>query len=706
MRVRLQNPLGVDIRPAASVTARWLSRQAKGRLPCSGLTTVIAAVSALCSAVCMGPAHAFAYREHVRITVEAFRLACADLPLGKARRDAGVKRLCESELARMCFAHMVAIAGDHTGRPEKLLPDKTKEEEFLVKEIALDEKAPDGLTIAPDCRDVANLPTRNPDKFPEGWEDALMREGSKLVASTIARKIEYGNLASSNTQHFQPESIACWLAYLSLLEPSLLDGDAITLKTSLDCRGLRDGESILPVDLHSRFAIAAFSMHFLQDAFAAGHSGLKRQLREQEYAQAYHDDFNRTGRFFLRDGVEWYGYGDQQLDAETEYLPVEQFRGELGRAHLKAFLEDCGKEPKDSDRWNVDRLLTSILQQPSNPHERLVLSLQSEEKNTFGCSLIDACRKREIVIATETAAELDSRCAFTQKDVNTEREAKTCGATSCSGFTTWRFRETHIRVVEAAVVQMKVLLARLAGETSLQGGQRPQCEVPAALANALAANPDAMTVFCLFPARFRTIEKATIPYLKATGINQDSGALNFGRPRAMDEPTTEPTKTDPHPYKTTTLRAWTFGFDRKVARRNASMEPAFIFGLQTQEPEAPSEIKWLAERTRVGVMFEIVDQRGRMVNAGEAALYFTPVPPFGGVFRLAFKGAAGLDNVWQGSRNRYFYTSAGLSLSAHFGKNTAFIDVEVRNRSSAEAGRGPLSRLTFGYRGASIGLLQ
>lgn len=58
----------------------------------------------------------------------------------------------------------------------------------------------------------------------------------------------------------------------------------------------------------------AFADHFLQDAFASGHSGFARGATPPNAAKAFHDKLNRYGRRFKNGrGREWIGYGDDSM---------------------------------------------------------------------------------------------------------------------------------------------------------------------------------------------------------------------------------------------------------------------------------------------------------------------------------------------------------------------------------------------------------
>jgi hypothetical protein len=116
-------------------------------------------------------------------------------------------------------------------------------------------------------------------------------------------KKSYLLLALENSQHFNPMATKEWAKYHAQAVSEALAGAG--------------AEGLAMVE---RFQLmlqeSAFSDHFMQDAFAAGHMGFNRTATSAAAAKSFHDSWNVRGRVVSsRAGDRWVTFGDERLDS-------------------------------------------------------------------------------------------------------------------------------------------------------------------------------------------------------------------------------------------------------------------------------------------------------------------------------------------------------------------------------------------------------
>jgi hypothetical protein len=129
-----------------------------------------------------------------------------------------------------------------------------------------------------------------------GTPEELMSSHGQIVAASI---VNYASLALENVTHFHPEALRNWRAY----HDQALE---LATKDHPNATAARDFATV--------FYTSAFADHFLQDAFAAGHSGFNRPASGAVASKVFHDVWNQTGRLVKSStGVCWVQYGDGKL---------------------------------------------------------------------------------------------------------------------------------------------------------------------------------------------------------------------------------------------------------------------------------------------------------------------------------------------------------------------------------------------------------
>jgi hypothetical protein len=128
---------------------------------------------------------------------------------------------------------------------------------------------------------------------------------SVLGGIRAANDVYYYVIALTNAEHFQPHSLRHWLNY-----------HARAIDLAKQARALESAAQVLAFE--SMFFMSAFADHFLSDSFAAGHMGFNRMASSAGAAQAYHDWWNKYGRWLRSaDGCEWFAKGDSRLKEIT-----------------------------------------------------------------------------------------------------------------------------------------------------------------------------------------------------------------------------------------------------------------------------------------------------------------------------------------------------------------------------------------------------
>lgn len=322
---------------------------------------------------------AWEYAEHGNITYTAFDELCEDLNSTGSR----LVKYC-NKIVMECYAHMVALAGDYADKPTEL----ADENEFpRFHKSVTDDKQPEKELL---CGDLSSriegayltaYETRQKEK-PGKLLIKTIKEDGKLVSSFFRKHIEYANLASTNGTHFQPESAQEWKKYINRVD---------------------ENSTMVKLTNH------AFSTHYLQDSFSAGHIGLDRNGNNQDYSQAYHDDINKIGQFVGSDSMIWFTYGDGSLEKKTKYLRIL----EPSNVSYTALIKDINSAHDISDgivyRYETSTRVTiedeygldTTVRSPSTGSYKNVISLESIKNNN--CHIFDQnCEIRQFVLIEGT----------------------------------------------------------------------------------------------------------------------------------------------------------------------------------------------------------------------------------------------------------------------------------------------------------------
>lgn len=138
-------------------------------------------------------------------------------------------------------------------------------------------------------------------------EDLLAKLGGRTASSPV----RYGLLAVTNVEHFHPTVKASWRTFHERATLSAL-------------RPTADTRYAIETSFLQALSEEAFAVHYLQDAFAAGHMGVNRPASSVSAVLAHHDRWNMNGRCVanLRGDV-WVAYGDKAYGNQTNSYVVD-----------------------------------------------------------------------------------------------------------------------------------------------------------------------------------------------------------------------------------------------------------------------------------------------------------------------------------------------------------------------------------------------
>lgn len=414
------------------------------------------------------PAHSFAwnYAEHVQISHKSLEQACVE----KAEEISGLaQKFCLSNSAKICFSHMVALAGDHVRNVKRM-------------------KEPTGRLLTNskvnvDCRNLHHLLNSN-DSYEDKTQctDVDSEKCYELGKRGLIGKFDYLSLLPNNTAHFAPGAHEAWEEHFR--------NSTSTHDEGSDTKNL----------VHQLIELA-FSMHFLQDSFASGHNGLDRRGHKQEYGQAYHDGFNQMGMFLKNNqGDLWKSYGDGRL-REASYYYLEDPCDASSHTEFLSFLEESiGIDLDDSEPKGYEELCNK----PASKDEIDFMSLAFEEEHglkegvenifyaiTPGCRYWDTCEKIEVVLGLHEK----------YSDVHIESD-------SCSS------------IVDGKLIQCKTgeFMVTRATKRSISLFLDSLLEID----NPFCIDSSVGEIRDLFPAKFQTYE-----VLSGNVINNDSSFLRY-----------------------------------------------------------------------------------------------------------------------------------------------------------------------------------
>lgn len=291
------------------------------RLPC-------VAAGGLLAMLCASPALGWLYHEHRAITAKG--IASLD-PRHQAALDAiwaqtrgGSARLCASpaegsgaEVKCIDFAAWPAIAGDHSCSPQEML------------QTILD---------SPWILNVARLAQRTGERIEKADREAKRRNEQALGDLGLERTDPaYSTRAGSNNAHFllprQSVSVdPATYAAAMLSETAEINAAAIFITfhvAALHIAALLGDAGLPPEEraaqLRNVLALEAFALHFLEDAFAAGHvAGSWGEVAERKGTHDYYNEHGLDAESWDREPMQLFGDGHmREEDLERAGRAVE-----------------------------------------------------------------------------------------------------------------------------------------------------------------------------------------------------------------------------------------------------------------------------------------------------------------------------------------------------------------------------------------------
>jgi len=550
--------------------------------------------------------YAWTYEEHRQIVQDAFEVICADSSNGTTAQRA----ICESPLIRICYGHMVAIAGDHAASPEELI------EPGIRHDLLRREKS--GLS----CRNLS---------FSSVLDGAVLeklKSIDSMAKSGLRGWWTWVSYLPNNEAHFQPTARMRWYDHMDNMQ-------------QVDRRRL---QSVL--------AHSAFASHFLQDSFAAGHSGINRGERRQDYDQAFHDDVNGHGTFFRNSNLDqWHSYGDEHLNDQSVFLTADycsngdrsnEIDGEL-ETLLSARVKEL--DPRAIRNFCNERGLKVLTLWP--------LDMGLGRK----CFYMDNCDKLELIYT----GDADARAMVGE-----------C-APSASGVIRGCLTSKEY-VGQVMQLQIRALIGYLDGKPI----------------NTLRSEIDE-----LIPIEYRAIE-----YGEGTDlfINKRSFAMTYSGWTSLD---------NAEAYVVPSFRNWTIGVYRANSNLSTLEDTTFSWSLMQKVSDwagAEKLPKVIRDKGRMGLRFDIVSNDGAFLDGIEVNYGLELLRPLHRVLGVEAIAAVGLDDVWGGRVDRTWYYGGGLELNFHIGKNVLFLDVLSLSHNGSKIDDVSSIRAIIGWRVASLSL--
>jgi hypothetical protein len=669
------------------------------------------AVGGLLFVLC-GTTRAWNYEEHFAITYSSLTEACESAQsIGEQGNhrfpDAVDTNVLCSEAARICLAHMAALAGDYVKSPSALVDDaKTRKvlqrgnldcTGFLTSAAVAAKVTVLPQTVQPVHKADGERSKKGVDPLPqcmapegEEWTPEI---AFKLVRNPLRRGYRWVSLATRNAQHFQPASSISWRYYSS--------------------EATNNSKRYLPEE---RLAYQAFALHFLEDSFPAGHVGLDRPLdksadpdpdvplpprmpgaregsfllgRSQDYAHAYHDDLNHAGQALKTPHPKpgeshwWFAYGDTQLCAPTLYLYVPPSGVptslEQGSAVLDSILTRVGANPVNSyqDQTFKTAAIDAINLAPtrSSDDPPVVLSLPRAGLTSFlqtsissavaasvgelfrqfsVCAWSQYCDKIEVVLTPEVLRGSAGRC-----DDGTP-------VPNAPGYIIYRCKESAGHVHRAAVAAQIAFLASFGPD-------------PAAVQTAHFEATDAM------PSEYSPNDP-----VKARGsseLNLEDKVLHYQEFQPIDH-------VEPRIYE-----SWgpslTYFNGTKLTESMLSFGPT----LETEGCAACNV------DLRIGVLSWHHAAVTAPLNTAITSFIYHPIPPkLGRVITGNLRLDAGFQGLWDGAQRRNVFAGAGLGVELPFGRYVFEATVMRDFHWNSDLHGVPTTTLSIGVRIPSVSL--
>lgn len=600
---------------------------------------------------------AWSYPEHVGISQAAFANALKELKLCDELDDAGdstgspvsvVDQICHvRKVLGFCYAHMVALSGDRIENVESILDIKESDKRFLVKPQL-------------DCRNLSKLVEQSVHLDYEGapleyfeFPDCLLEADEhplceKMMKTRFIDHIRYVKLAADNKSHFQP-----WSVY-----------DEWEIRTEA-LLNMQTGKS-----LHELFAAHAFGMHFFQDSFSAGHLGLNRKITDQDYSQAYHDDFNETGRYIVSDKDTWYGYGDGHIHENTLYFVAKtnDFNHDDIKTHLEAIDKDEHLKAFLGLNWrDTDLALTSIRIEtaprkiPLTSSKPKVLSIPVKLNNggPFLCGIFPNCEKIEILLLEKLAG--------VEEDGIPEK-LRRCKSQPGAAGKYYSCPETEIAVMRASTENAKLLfqLIMQLDKTSLETQHAlARSHLPSGYSELIGSND--------------------------RSLNTDPILLYYAEYK-----NTESTRDIKEKLRYT---SWGVNFASQKSGLDHLRQKAITLGNH-------SKIKTGAGEFAVSFQGDVINDEEDLLNNIELGWEVEAGREFYKTLAAGLRLSAGLNNIQHGEKKQNEYAGIGITGNFHAGRRIFYFDI-MRNKHYGNGSDTDYStKFTFGYRFSFIDLNQ
>jgi hypothetical protein len=612
---------------------------------------------------CTASSHAFDYVEHYAITLQSFDEACANLSETGELGDFAA-RVCKSKRVASCLAHMAAVAGDYTTEPSEL--ERAKELGFLDRDSENCQDILDVLTS-----DEADVEMREVGRMIEiqslaprvscmrgmiqdGSLIARKAEGSPaLIDSPAVRFWRWATLAADNATHFQPTSQKEFSDYRSDVY-------------SKDRRSQ-----------HSVFSYHAFSLHFLEDSFAAGHIGIDRSDEKfgawgarQDYAHAYHDDLNWGGQYLKNNSGEiWYSYGDKNLCAPTLYVDVANWPVSMdGETSTDAALqlirsayEHLGLElepvtMKKEGRDFAMKLAEEFDVVATNGRQGgTVASLSIKHSPWAFCSLFVFCNKLELVVINTTQEKWSKRSLAHDHACKPVR-------TELLGVSMYACLDTRKHVADAALRAQLAFLRKLSDPP-------------------YARDYGSDNVSDLMPSGYAPIDFENNEHV----LSSHPLIMRGEAFRSVCDP------------KLFANSAWGLGLSSETSAYDGSQDRSFDFSLQGRLGRQPITVRG-ALLTEHNSHWSVLDQL-------EASYDFARLTET--KFRLLSLAPSvhvGIDSIMRGHEARNLYAGIGVGLEMDFGRYVVFVNFDRDAHWNDSIGRQWSSTLSMGLKIPSIDL--
>lgn len=565
------------------------------------------------------PANSWSYNEHFRITHDAFGLACDEIKAEnpKSLKSESVSAMCNHRLFKACVSHMVAISGDVLLKPEHFLEPRFR---GYLKRKGKSE------TQKLDCSNLDSII-----KMDSSAGDLMAIDGLAYpLGSSYRRFIQVANHASTNTSHFMPEAKEKWGEYFRK-SIELASKETVTL-----------GEI---------FSNHAMSLHFLEDAYSAGHNGLDRGNLWQDYDQAYHDDINHTG-IFLTDGIsKWHTYGDRFLDKKSlVYVGEESTLKHIFKVVSEESPEIFSISLSETEEQNLDKRFSTNLE------DTIVLSISKTGKGKRFFSLCDidsSCDKEEIILS--------------DVDLNISN-----GPCEPAMGNTIIYECTYSRhyVTTQAKRSLKAILSTYSG---------------------MKTDSLIREIEMHFPSAYYALKQDENSYEHNTNTlllrysNNATGYTNNG----------QRTNTQLSGHKFLEIMKWGASIDTKNSESSMIDETSLywnIFGHFGGYKSIRLENKW-----------EVLNSKGRFLDGFDASLFTPSLRTPRNIVGTYAKVSVGIDNLWD-SDSRNAYTGFGIGIDLHLGRKILYLEFDKLNHFRSSDSSFDSERILFGFRSTAINL--